>query len=73
VLGDALETAALIAGNGPLAVRGTKRSLCLSEGHDLDQQLDTEAAEQALCYESQDLVEGLAASRARRDPDFKGS
>jgi len=73
VLEDAMATAALIAGNGPLAVRGTKRSLRLSEGHDLDQQLDTEAAEQAVCYESADLIEGLAASRERRDPAFKGS
>jgi enoyl-CoA hydratase len=56
----------------PLAVRGTKRSLALSPQASLEAQLDTEAAEQALCYESEDLQEGLAATRERRPPRFRG-
>jgi enoyl-CoA hydratase/carnithine racemase len=53
-------------------VRGAKRSLALSEGAELSAQLDREAAEQAICYESADLLEGLAAVREKRAPRFGG-
>jgi enoyl-CoA hydratase/carnithine racemase len=72
VLDEALALARSIAENAPLAVRGTKRSLARSPEATLDEQLDQEAREQALCYESRDLLEGLAAARARRAPAFEG-
>jgi enoyl-CoA hydratase len=69
---EALALARSIAESAPLAVRATKRSLASSPLATLDQQLDQEAREQALCYESADLIEGLAAARERRAPAFKG-
>jgi enoyl-CoA hydratase/carnithine racemase len=72
VLPAALEIARTIAESAPLAVRGSKRSLARSAANDLDAQLDREAEEQALCYESADLAEGLAAVRERRAPRFQG-
>ncbi|MEN8182649.1 MAG: enoyl-CoA hydratase/isomerase family protein [Myxococcota bacterium] len=62
-----------IAGSAPGVVRATKRSLARSAQARLSDQLDTEAAEQALNYESQNLLEGLAAARERRTPRFTGN
>lgn len=72
VLPETLALARSIAEAAPLAVRGAKRSLAGALGADLDAQLDAEAREQAVCYESADLAEGLAATRARRPPRFSG-
>jgi enoyl-CoA hydratase len=69
---DALALARSIAECSPVAVRATKRSLARSPDGTLDEQLDQEAREQALCYESADLLEGLAAARERRTPRFSG-
>jgi len=72
VLPRAMETAREIAACSPIAVRSLKRGLVRTEGNDLPGQLDVEAAEQALCYESQDMLEGIAAGRERREPEFEG-
>jgi enoyl-CoA hydratase/carnithine racemase len=72
VLPEALALAREMAACAPLAVRGTKRSLARSEGAALETQLEREAHEQSLCYETQDLLEGLRAARERRDPRFDG-
>lgn len=72
-LAAALALADEIASAAPVAVRGAKRSLALSERAELGAQLDQEAAEQALCYESADLSEGLAAVREKRAPRFRGA
>jgi enoyl-CoA hydratase len=69
----ALALAEEIASAAPVAVRGAKRSLAKSAGADLGTQLDQEAGEQAICYESADLLEGLAAVREKRAPKFSGS
>jgi enoyl-CoA hydratase len=69
---EALALARSIADAAPIAVRATKRSLLASPRATLDEQLDQEAREQALCYESADLLEGLAAARERRAPRFSG-
>jgi enoyl-CoA hydratase/carnithine racemase len=73
VLPRALALAGQIACNAPLAVRGTRRALARAGAVDLSSQLDFEAEQQALCYESADLAEGLAAARERREPRFGGS
>lgn len=72
VLPAALALAAEIAEAAPVAVRGAKRSLRRSERAEIAEQLEQEAAEQALCYESADLLEGLAAVREKRAPRFSG-
>ncbi len=72
LLAEARETARAIASCSPLAIHGTKRSLAQSEGAGLAEQLEREAAEQSLCYESTDLTEGLAAVREKRPPRFTG-
>ncbi len=73
VVPTALETAREVAACSPIAVRSLKRGLSHTEGNDLSGQLDVEAAEQAVCYESQDMLEGIAAAQERRAPSFEGS
>lgn len=73
VLDAARRLGAEIAQAAPGAVRATKRSLARSAGATLAEQLDTEAWEQALNYESPDLLEGIAAARERRSPRFRGT
>jgi enoyl-CoA hydratase len=65
--------AAEIALCAPLAVAGVKRALARSPSATLEDQLHFEASEQAVCFESRDVHEGLAAARERRDPRFEGS
>ena len=72
VLPEARALAAAMAAAAPRAVRGAKRALARSATATLEEQLDFEAAEQALCYETRDLEEGLAAARERREPRFRG-
>jgi enoyl-CoA hydratase/carnithine racemase len=61
-----------IAANAPMAVRHAKAALRLAQTEPLDVVLAREAAGQAECFASQDLVEGVEAARARRAPAFLG-
>jgi enoyl-CoA hydratase len=72
VVATALALAAEIAAAGPIAVRGTKRALARALHVELSDQLDFEAEQQAICYESADLEEGLRAIREKRPPRFEG-
>lgn len=72
LLPTALATASEIAACAPRAVRGTRRALHAALAVSLDEQLDFEAEQQALCFETADLAEGLAAARERRPPRFTG-
>jgi enoyl-CoA hydratase/carnithine racemase len=72
VVPQALALAAEIAAGAPGPVRATRRALERSLSSSLDEQLDYEAEQQAICYESADLGEGLAAARERRTPRFTG-
>lgn len=71
VAAEAMALAEAIAANAPRAVRGTKRALARSLGATLPDQLGFEAEQQAECYESADLLEGIAAVREKRDPRFR--
>ena len=72
VLPAARALAAEFAAAAPLAVRGVKRALRRSAEASLEDQLSFEAQEQAACFESQDVHEGLAAARERRTAKFEG-
>ena len=72
VLPAARALAAEFAAAAPLAVRGVKRALRRSQQASLEDQLSFEAREQAACFESEDVREGLAAVRERRPPKFEG-
>jgi enoyl-CoA hydratase len=72
VLPAAQQLASEIAGCAPLAVRGVKRALGRTLQASLEDQLSFEAAEQAVCFESRDVHEGLAAVREKRVARFEG-
>lgn len=72
VVPAALDLAGEIATSSPLVVRQLKRSLEQAATATLAEQLDHEAAAQAVNYGTEDLVEGLAAGRERRAPRFTG-
>jgi len=72
VLPTAQAIAREIAASGPLAVRGVKRALERSLFASLEDQLSFEASEQAACFESEDVHEGIEAVREKRDPRFRG-
>jgi enoyl-CoA hydratase/carnithine racemase len=65
VVPRALSIATVIAKNGPLAVRETKRTLGLDRAA-LDRALEREAYAQAESYASAELGEGLAAAKEKR-------
>ena len=55
-----------------MAVQGVKRALDRTSDATLEDQLSFEASEQAVCFESEDVHEGIAAVREKRDPVFQG-
>jgi len=71
VLAGALELAREIGSCSGEAVRATKRALDKSLDSSLEDQLGFEAEQQARCFEGDDVIEGIAAMKERRDPDFQ--
>ncbi len=68
----ARELAETLSTSAPLPVRGLKQALRHSLDRSLDEALTFEAEQQALCYETEDMQEGLAAARERRAAAFTG-
>jgi enoyl-CoA hydratase/carnithine racemase len=72
VLDRAMALARAIAGNAPVAVRMTKRSLHAGLGWDVRGGAFAEAFAQASTLETEDAAEGIAALLEKRDPVFRG-
>lgn len=71
-LDEALESAAQIAANAPIATRLTKVALAGGGHADLESALQWEALAQPITLATADLQEGIAASREKRTPLFRG-
>jgi enoyl-CoA hydratase len=72
VLPATIAVAREIASCSPAATRSLKKGLAHSPDVDLSSQRDFEAAEQAVCFETDDMLEGIAAAKERRAPKFVG-
>jgi enoyl-CoA hydratase len=72
LLSAARAMARRILERGPLAVRLAKLALNASARVDLDSGLLLETLAQAICFDSEDKVEGTTAFLEKRKPSFKG-
>lgn len=71
-LAEVLDVAAGVAANAPIATRLTKLAL-LDGGHsDLETALQWEALAQPVTLATEDLQEGIRASKEKRAPQFRG-
>ena len=68
----AMELAARIASQGPIAVRATVRSLRMKQDEGLDKALWREADAQSYGYSTEDCREGIEAVAEKRKPNFIG-
>ena len=71
-LDGALELAARIAENGPLAVRVSKQIMRESRGWSMDERYDRQAQLIGPVFMSQDAREGAAAFAEKRKPNWQG-
>src|SRR3954463_8107946 len=71
LLDEALAAAGRVAGAAPIASRLTKAGLRAGHGS-LEEALQYEALAQPVTFATDDLREGLAATRERRTPNFTG-
>jgi enoyl-CoA hydratase len=72
LLDDVLDIAAKIAGAGPIATRLTKAGLRAGGHRSLEDALQYEALAQPVTFATEDLREGLAATKEKRPPQFTG-
>jgi enoyl-CoA hydratase/carnithine racemase len=72
VVDGAIEVAAQIAANGPVAVRLTVAGLRSGAHASLEDALQYEALAQPVTFATADLAEGISASPQRRKPVFTG-
>lgn len=69
----AMEMAAEIAGNPPLAVQGAKEVMCFGEDAGLEESLHYNAARSSMIIPSEDLFEAVSAYLQKRKGNFKGA
>ncbi|MFD0683077.1 enoyl-CoA hydratase/isomerase family protein [Actinomadura fibrosa] len=72
VLGAALDAAARVAAQAPIATRLTKVALSNGGHRDMESALRWESLAQPVTMASRDMVEGIAAQREKRTPRFTG-
>jgi enoyl-CoA hydratase len=73
LLDDALAVAGRIAGAAPVAVRLTTAGLRDGGHRSMEEALQYEALAQPVTFATEDLREGLAATREKRKPSFTGT
>lgn len=61
-----------IANNGPIPVQQIKRGIQMAQHKTLEEMFDYDARMQAICFESNDIREGIAAVSEKREPNFLG-
>jgi enoyl-CoA hydratase len=72
LMDKALELAAKLAANGPLAVQKVKEGILRSSGLPLDQAYQVENEVSAVVMQSWDAREGPRAFKQKRKPEFRG-
>lgn len=72
VLAESLAVAERIAAQAPIATRLTKVALSNGGHRDMDSALRWESLAQPVTMTSRDMLEGIAAQREKRRPDFTG-
>ncbi len=73
VLARAMEVAAEIAANPPLAVQGTKAVLSYNDGHTVHEGLEYVATHNTAYLQTNDLTEAMMAFMERRPGNFTGN
>lgn len=73
LLEGAMDLAARISANSPLATQGVKRALQANDGRTISQALEHVAQWNSAFLISNDLMEALGAHAEKRDPDFTGT
>ncbi len=72
LLDTARSWAGALAEKAPLAMRYSKEALFFAQNHDLDATISFEAKLQNMTYQSEDVIEGVAARYEKRKAVFKG-
>jgi enoyl-CoA hydratase/carnithine racemase len=72
LLDETLKVASRIAGAAPIATRLTKAGLRTGGHASMEDALQYEALAQPVTFATDDLREGLAATREKRKPEFRG-
>ncbi|MBY8999485.1 MAG: enoyl-CoA hydratase/isomerase family protein [Candidatus Heimdallarchaeota archaeon] len=68
----AIELAEVIANNAPIAVREAKKAINKVINANLEEGHKIEVAGSKICFETEDILEGIAAVFEKRKPEFKG-
>lgn len=72
MLAETIGVAERIAGQAPIATRLTKVALSNGGHPDMESALRWESLAQPVTMSSRDMLEGLAAQREKRSPNFTG-
>ncbi len=68
----AIELAEQITNNAPIAVQEAKRSINRGVNASLEEGLNAEVEGSKICFETEDIREGIASIFEKRKPEFKG-